>query len=407
MRILHVIHRYPPAIGGGEFWCAGLARWQAAQGHRVRVATLRAVDDDELWGEPIWGPDLDDVQPRAVAVGRHDLQDGVEVLRSRAAGPLYAAARLLSRAGLEGLSWGQSPEFHGVLLHEARRADVIHGYWLGGPHAVAAWLAARVARRPFVLTPFFHEGFAHHETRVAHALLRGADRVIALTEFEASALEARGARPNRVVHGSNAIDAPRPDPAARTRVRAELGTPPDAALLCYVGRKAPNKGLDVLLRAFERIQAPDRLLVVAGPSTAWYDRLLAEARGGRIIDLPALSEGAKFDLLAAADVLVLPSRHESFGTVFLEAWAVGTPVIGADVNAVRQVIGDAGLTFRPDDADDLAARIGSLLGSPSLRRALAERGRRELARHTWDRLGSMIMAAYEAARPAAEAEVAR
>ena len=81
MRILHVIHRYPPAIGGGEFWCAGLARWQAAQGHRVRVATLRAVDDDELWGEAVWGPDLDDVQPRAVAVGRHDLQDGVEVLR--------------------------------------------------------------------------------------------------------------------------------------------------------------------------------------------------------------------------------------------------------------------------------------------------------------------------------------
>src|SRR6266516_113546 len=185
---------------------------------------------------------------------------------SRAAGPLYAAARLLSRAGLESLSWGQSPEFHGVLLHEARRADVIHGYWLGGPHAVAAWLAARVARRPFVLTPFFHEGFAHHETRVAHALLRGADRVIALTEFEASALEARGARPNRVVHGSNAIDAPRPAPAARTRVRAE-------------------------------------------------------PRGANIIDLPALSCPAKFALLAAADVLVLPSRHESFGTVFLEAWA--------------------------------------------------------------------------------------
>ena len=146
---------------------------------------------------------------------------------------------------------------------------------------------------------------------------------------------------------------------------------------------------------------------MAGPSTAWYDRLLAEARGAHIIDLPALSEPAKFDLLAAADVLVLPSRHESFGTVFLEAWAVGTPVIGADVNAVRQVIGDAGLTFRPDDADDLAARIGSLLGSSGLRRALAERGRREVTRHTWDRLGSMIMAAYEAARPAAEAEVAR
>src|SRR5437773_2358214 len=222
-----------------------------------------------------------------------------------------------------------------------------------------------------------------------------------------SRASAGGSLRNSMASCSTKPDAPRPNPAARTRVRAELGTPPDARLLCYVGRKAPNKGLDVLLRAFERIQAPDRLLVVAGPSTAWYDRLLAEARGGRIIDLPALSEPAKFDLLAAADVLVLPSRHESFGTVFLEAWAVGTPVIGADVNAVRQVIGDAGLTFRPDDADDLAARIGSLLGSSGLRRALAERGRREVTRHTWDRLGTTIMAAYEATRPAERGEVAR
>src|SRR5207244_6638959 len=105
--------------------------------------------------------------------------------------------------------------------------------------------------------------------------------------------------------------------------------------------------------------------------------------------------------LVSPYVLLLHSPHESFGTVFLEAWAVGTPVIGADVNAVRQVIGDAGLTFRPDDADDLGARIGSLLGSPGLRRALAERGRREVTRHTWDRLGTTIMAASEAPRPAA------
>src|SRR5438552_604615 len=114
---------------------------------------------------------------------------------------------------------------------------------------------------------------------------------------------------------------------------ASCSTKPDAALLCYVGRKAPNKGLDVLLRAVERIQGPDCVLVVAGPSTAWYDRLLAEARGGRIIDLPALSEGAKFDLLAAADVLVLPSRHASLGTVFLAAWALAPPAPGAAATA--------------------------------------------------------------------------
>jgi glycosyltransferase involved in cell wall biosynthesis len=409
VRVLHVIHRYPPAIGGGELWCAGLARWQAAHGHEVRVLTLRAVADDELWGEHLWGDDLDTTlarPPGPVAVGDHDRQDGVEVTRCAVGGPLYGVARVLSRARLDALSWGHGAAFHGRLVAEARRADVVHAYWLGGPHALAAWVAARLARRPYVLTPFFHAGFAAHESRAATALLRRADRLIALTGSEAAALAQRGVPPDRILRSASAVDTTPGEPAARGRVREALGVPADARLLCYVGRKAPNKGLDVLLRALPMLRhRPAPWLALAGPGTQWYRERLAAARAAHVVDLAPVSEARKRALLAAADVLVLPSRLESFGIVFLEAWAADTAVVGADIAAVREVVGDAGRLFRPDDAADLAVTLDALLTDDAARSALAARGRARVAAHGWDRLGTAIVDAYAAIRrpPAAAA----
>jgi len=410
VRILHVVHRYPPAIGGGEGWCAGLARWQAAQGHEVRVLTLRALADDDLWGEQLWGDDMRAEQGErlaSVAIGAEDHQDGVRVRRCSPSRPLYAVSRLLSRAKLDMLSWGHSPELYGLLLGEARRADVVHAYWLAGPHVVAAWLAARASRRAFVLTPFFHEGFEHHESRAARWLLRRPDQIIALTRFEMAALQARGVAPERLVCASNAVEPPAASTlaTARARVRTALDIEPDVPLLCYLGRKGPNKGLDQLLLALRHVEhRPRPLLAVAGPSTAWYRKLRHAFPDAPVRDLPLISETAKLELLAASDLLVLPSRHESFGTVFLEAWAVGTPVLGADIPAVREVIGDAGLTFRRDDPYDLAAQIDAVLGDPAAARDLAERGReRSRTLHTWDRVGTAVLAAYEAAQGARHA----
>jgi D-inositol-3-phosphate glycosyltransferase len=403
VRILHVIHRYPPAIGGGELWCAGLAAWQAAQGHDVDVLTLRATGDDELWGPELWrGPDAGTPRgPRALALGRHDRRDGVAIRRCAVEPPNWALGRALARLGLDSLAWGQSAELYGCLVGAARRADVVHGYWLSGIHAVAALAAARLARRRYVVTPFFHAGYAPHDAPAARALLRRADAVVALTAAEVDALQARGVARARIVLAGNAVAAPPRREGARLRVRADLGIGAADRVLCYVGRKAPNKGLDVLLDAVARLPASP-WLVLAGPATQWYRDMLARHDRRRIVDLPPVSEAAKFDLLAAADALVLPSRLESFGSVFLEAWAAGTAVVGADVAAVREVVGDAGLLFRADDADDLARTIRAMLDDPEARRASIARGAARLAAHSWDVIGPRVLAAYalDPARPA-------
>jgi glycosyltransferase involved in cell wall biosynthesis len=166
----------------------------------------------------------------------------------------------------------------------------------------------------------------------------------------------------------------------------------------FLGRKAETKGLDALFQALPRLaHRPPPVLALAGPSTAWY-RAQRHADGPvRVVDLPALPAAAKDALLAAADLLVLPSRHEAFGIVFLEAWAAGVAVVGADIPAVRDAVGDAGDLFRPDDPADLARAIDAALADPAARaRAVACGRERVHTRHTWDRVGRLVDDAYAA-----------
>jgi glycosyltransferase involved in cell wall biosynthesis len=388
VRILHVIHRYPPAIGGSETWCAGLARWQARQGHEVTVVTHRVVEEDELWSRP--------TPPSAVAVGPDDVDQGVRVRRCAVEAPRPAVARALGRAGLGAWTGAASSELAGTALRLARRSDVVHAHTVPLVHGHLAWAAARAARRPFVLTPHFHVGDAGHEHTAVRWLLRHADRVVVMTPSEADALAARGVRTDRIVQATNAVEPAAIAPGARGRTRAALGIADDVPLVVFLGRKAETKGLDVLFHALPRLaHRPPPVLALAGPSTAWY-RAQPRADGPvRVVDLPAIPAAAKDALLAAADLLVLPSRHEAFGIVFLEAWTAGVAVVGADIPAVRDAVGGAGDFFRPDDPADLARAIDAALADPAARaRAVACGRERVHTQHTWDRVGRLVDDAY-------------
>jgi glycosyltransferase involved in cell wall biosynthesis len=170
----------------------------------------------------------------------------------------------------------------------------------------------------------------------------------------------------------------------------------------FVGRLAPEKGVDILLDALARLGPPSRACVVGrGPAQASLEMMVARlGLTARVSFTGQLAPAAVAERLAACDVLVLPSRttswwKEQFGRVLVEAMACRVPVVGSDSGAIPEVVGEAGLTFPEGDAAALAERLSELRGSPALRADLAERGYRHVMDlYTPERLAAQTAAAY-------------
>ena len=173
-----------------------------------------------------------------------------------------------------------------------------------------------------------------------------------------------------------------PPQGVDTRVfRPRDSAPSDDFTVVFVGRLAPEKGLDILIEAIRIIGRPVRLLLAGGGPHQGVLEAQAREVGLReqvqfVAPLP--SEGLA-ELLAGANALVLPSRttpvwKEQFGRVLIEAMACRVPVVGSDSGAIPEVIGDAGLIFPEGDAAALAACLRRLMGSFALCRELGDRG---------------------------------
>ena len=143
----------------------------------------------------------------------------------------------------------------------------------------------------------------------------------------------------------------------RKILRGDLDIPPDTQALVCVGRICPQKGQDVLLHAWPDVAADDRTLtfVGGGPDLAL---LSGTSNDPRVQFLGDTDRAEALRWMAAADLVVLPSRWEGMALVPLESMAVGTPVITSDVNGMREAISaDVGQLVPPGDPRALAAAI--------------------------------------------------
>jgi glycosyltransferase involved in cell wall biosynthesis len=131
--------------------------------------------------------------------------------------------------------------------------------------------------------------------------------------------------------------------------------------------------------------------------SSWYSGLCASEREG-IIVTGVVSPTEKRDILAAMDVLVLASRTESFGIVYLEAWANKKPVIAASVGAVPEIVrhNQNGLLVAFNDDREIANSIQKLLEDRCLAQRLGACGfRTTAANHTWDAVLDRVTLAHE------------
>jgi 1,2-diacylglycerol 3-alpha-glucosyltransferase len=292
------------------------------------------------------------------------------------------------------------------------KLDIVHSH---SPFFLGL-LARRVARSfglPHVATNHtLYTEYAHYLplptvgatrwllVRWMHDFYNSCDRVLAPSHLTQHVLEGYGVRtPVSVV--PTAIPAPPYVLQRPPETKHEFGLPPDARLLLYVGRLAPEKNLDLLLRAFALIAAKtnDTYLILAGSGKS---RGVLEARA-RALGIHRRTRFVGFlgrtkldPLYQASDLFLFPSRTETQGLAVGEALAAGLPCIVVNAGGAPESVRDGVDGFLvADDAKAMAERTLVLLADSARRQRLSEEAKRGAQSRTSENVGGRIAAVYE------------
>lgn len=305
-------------------------------------------------------------------------------------------------------------EFGDAVIEHIRNGpgvDVVHAnYWLSG---LVAHRVKHELELPFVST--FHtlarvkaEGGDPEPAwreRAEAEIINCADAIcVSCTEEESQFRRLYGNPQGRIEIVAPGVEHAFFAPGDRGGARRALDLPA-GPLLLFVGRLQPLKGLDVAVRALAELRRPDALLLVVGGASG-LEGGSEVARIMSLIDQLGVRDQVRFvepqphhilsTYYRAADVVVVPSRSESFGLVALEAAACGTPVVASAVGGLLTLVDDGltGYLVAGRDPSHFAQRIASILNDPALAASMSVRAAERARRYTWSFAAARLRRVY-------------
>jgi glycosyltransferase involved in cell wall biosynthesis len=274
------------------------------------------------------------------------------------------------------------------------RIDVIHCEE-GTRSAFYAYLLSRVTSAKCLV--HFHLGYGDWMSRLSRFAIHRADAIVSVSDWTGRQISQDGVPPQRIFPVLNGIEISKWDPAGvdGAAIRREFGIQPRDPLIVQVAQLVDWKRQHLAIEAMPRVleQYPNARLMLVGterggrssvgkPYTAKLERQVAAAG----LEERVIFTGQRGDvreILAAADVFTLSSFGEPCGLVFLEAMAMGNPVVSVRAGGIPELVdeGKTGLLGDPDDAEQLAANLLALIDDPERRRRMGEDGRQRVLDH--------------------------
>jgi sugar transferase (PEP-CTERM/EpsH1 system associated) len=360
MIITHVVSSL--AIGGQEKMILDLAAGQAARGHHLSVVSLAEGDA---------GPLASAFEAKGVTVRHLAKRPGVDVTLG------VRLARLFRR----------------------ERVDVVHAH-----NRMALLYAAAPGKLAGATTVYTRHGpgvgsSAQRWFRRAAGLFL--DAYVAVSpEMLTLARQQRDCDPKKLQAIDNGVDLRRfrADPEARAAARRALGLSPTAWVVGTVGRLAPEKSYDLLIKAAAPLLGAESRLVIVGdgPEAPRLRAVVTEAGVDAFVHLTGKRDDVAA-LLCAFDVFALSSKMEGLPLVILEAMATELPIVSTAVGGIPGAVADGqtGLLSPPGDVAALRERLQALAGDRQRARQLGLAGQKvALARYSSERMVNDYLALY-------------
>ncbi len=346
----------------------------------------------------------DAVRERGGAIQTHTVADPAELTREE--GVVRYPARPFNAYPELQLAWPalrnvlkELNDFKPTLIHSATEFGV----------GIAGRRAAGSLRVPFVSS--YHTNFSEYAQHYKMGVLakpgwqymrwfhNGGLRTYVPTHAIKSQVQEQGFRNVNV--WSRGVDTKKFSPSHRSdELRNSIGIVGDKLVVLYVGRVAPEKGIDIAVEAMHLVekQRPGMALFACvgdGPS---YASVKASVQKSSLASswLPGRLQGAELSrAYASSDIFVFPSTTDTFGNVQLEAMASGLAVVGADVPATREIVGkDRGLLATPNSSESFAAAIVALIDDRYRLIQCQEAALRFAMTSTWESVWDTLISDY-------------
>ena len=345
MKKVIIIGKFPPHLGGVASHTYNLAKQLKKKGYHISVLTYphEKIED----------------------------KNGIKV----------SSAPTVNIKGLRGLIFTFTAAKKLIEIIRKEDIDIIHAHYIIPPGLIAL-LGSFITGKPYYVTVHGSDALILSSNILIRPfikiILKKAEKVIVISEKLAEKILKLGIPQDKIMITYNMVDTETFNPQIKSSFKKEIGT--KKPIILFVGNLVPQKGIEYLIKAKKYLKKDSKLVIVGGGPL--LKKLKDITKKENIKDV--LFTGPRTDInniMAAADIIVLPSISEGFPIVLLEAMAMGKPVVATKVGGIPEIVDEkVGILVGPKNPRRLADAIEKLLSDEKLRKKLGENGLKKAAK---------------------------